>query len=154
MDALMFADDLAIGRDQLSRGIRQGLTRLLKISINELGVIPTGDKADLLGIRLLGDLQAKLPRLRAHVGLLHVADREQRPAQLFLGQPKQEIALVPALIHAALQSPTLAGLVELDSRVVTSSNLLSANLPRLNQKRVKLQVIVAEAARNRRASGK
>src|SRR3954462_7925041 len=43
--------------------------------------------------------------------------------------------------------------MELDSSVVAGRDLLCTNLPCLNQKRVKLQVIVAETARDGRPSG-
>src|SRR4051794_39351879 len=48
--AVMLADDVAIRRDQLARGVRQGLARLFQISIDELGVIAAGDEADLLRV--------------------------------------------------------------------------------------------------------
>src|SRR3954471_2938581 len=67
VDALMLADDLTSRSHQLTRGIRQRLARLLEIGINELGVVSTRHKADLLRVRLLSDLQSEFARLRPDV---------------------------------------------------------------------------------------
>ena len=129
----MLPDHFTIRGAQFARSVRQRFARLFQISIDELGVIAPRDEADLLRVRLLRDLQAEFARLGPDVGLLHVADREQSPAQLLLRQPEQKIALVATLVHAALQYPALAGLIELDAGVVASRNLLRSNLSCLNQ---------------------
>src|SRR6202050_4214542 len=58
------------------------------------------------------------------------------------------------MVGRTLQQPAIALAIEGDLRVMSGGNFVGANLPRYYKKLVKLQVIVAQAARDRRASGK
>jgi len=89
----------------------------------------------------------------AHLGLGHSAERKQGAAQLLLREAKEKIRLIFDLsVGASTASDYAVG----RSRPARSAsgNVVGANLPRHNQKLVKLQVIVAETARNGRAAGK
>src|SRR5690349_15761553 len=90
-----------------------------------------------------------LPRLLAHVGLSHAAQRKQGAAELLLGQPKQEISLILREVGGTLQQPSSALVVVLDPSIVPGRQQVGANLPCRDQELVKLQVIVAETTRNR-----
>ena len=90
----------------------------------------------------------------AHLGLGHLAQRKQRAAQLLLGQAEEKISLVLGAIGGPLQQPAPALLVKLDAGVVSGGQRIRANLLRDDQQLIELQMIVAEAARNRRAPGK
>ena len=57
------------------------------------------------------------------------------------------------MIGGALQEPAASGLVVGYPRVVTGGDALSANLPGDNQQLIELQVVVAQAAGDRSASG-
>ncbi len=65
-----------------------------------------------------------------------------------------EVRLVFGLVGWALQQPAVKLLVEDDLGVMAGGNLIGANLLRHNKKLVKLQVIVAETARDRCTPGK
>src|SRR5260370_10738210 len=67
---------------------------------------------------------------------------------------EEEVRLVFGFVGWALQQPAADLLVKDDLGVMASGDLIGANLPCHNKKLVKLQVIVAETARNRRPSGK
>src|SRR6266403_686874 len=90
----------------------------------------------------------------AHFRLGHASEREQSTAQLLLRKAEEEVGLVFGLVGWTLQQPAVKLLVEDHLGVMARRNLIGANLPGYNKKLVKLQVIVAETARDRRASGK
>ncbi len=73
------------------------------VPLDECGVVPVGDKTDLLAVRFLGDVEAVLPGDAAHLGLQHVAQRKHRFRQLVLGQLEQEVRLVLRPIAPAQQ---------------------------------------------------
>ena len=50
VDAAMFADNLATGRDQLARGVGQALALLGKVGVDEALIVATGYEADFLRI--------------------------------------------------------------------------------------------------------
>src|SRR5579862_5442599 len=95
-----------------------------------------------------------LARLLAHFGLGHAAQREQRAAELVLSQPKQEVGLVLGEIGRTLQQPASAGVIVLDPSIVPGRQQVGPDLARRDEELVKLQVIVAETAWNRRAARK
>src|SRR5438034_1480752 len=88
----------------------------------------------------------------AHFGLRHTAKRKQRAAELLLRQAKKEIRLVLRAIGWALQQPSPARLIKLHTRIVSCRDCIGPNLLRHREQLIELQMIVAETARNRRAS--
>src|SRR5262245_26342591 len=91
----------------------------------------------------------QFPNLR----LVHVAQRETRAAELLLGQAKQEVSLVLGRIGGATQQPAIAICIELAPGVVAGGQEIGADLPRGNQQLIKLQMVVAKAARDRSPAG-
>src|SRR5579859_4919479 len=94
-----------------------------------------------------------LPRQIAHLGLGHLAQRKTSAAELLLGKAKEEISLVLGRIGSPLQQPAIALCIELATRIVAGSQQVSADLPGSDQQLVKLEMVIAEAARNRSPSG-
>ena len=72
-------------------------------------------------------------RQLAHLRLAQMTERKPGLAELFLSEAKEEITLIAGMVHAAQQAPALAGLVELDSRIVTGRNRIGAHLARRRQ---------------------
>ena len=64
----------------------------------------------------------------ADFGLGHVAQREQRAAQLLLGKTEEEIGLVLARVGGTLEQPAVSCFVKSHARVVPGRNPLGANL--------------------------
>ena len=67
------------------------------------GVVAVGDEADVVGVGLLGDQQAARGRLRAHLRLGGVAEREQRVGQLLLGEHAEHVGLVLAAVDRPME---------------------------------------------------
>src|SRR5947209_1904666 len=89
-----------------------------------------------------------------HLWLGHVSERKAGAAELLLGETKQEIGLILGGIGSPLQQPAIALTVKLTTRIVPGGQQICPNLARRHQQLIELQVIVAEAAWNGRASGK
>src|SRR5215472_1491913 len=94
-----------------------------------------------------------LARQLAHMRLAHVAQRKTRAAQLLLGKAEKKIGLVLGWISGAQEQPAVALRRKLAASVVPSRQQVSADLPCGNQQLVKLQMVVAQAAGNRRPAG-
>src|SRR5690242_2124098 len=92
-----------------------------------------------------------LPRQFSHLRLAHISQRKTRAAQLLLRKPGKEVGLVLRRISSAAEQPAVMLRRKLASRIVTSSQKVGANLAGGDQQLVKLQMVVAQAARNRRA---
>ncbi len=65
--------------------------------------VAVGDEADVVAVRLVGDGQAALGRLLAHLLLGDVAEREHGPRQLVAGQHGEHVRLILGRVHAAGQ---------------------------------------------------
>ena len=63
-------------------------------ALDEARVVAVGNEADLLAVRLVGDGQAAIACVGAHVGLRQLADRERRAGELRLRQREEEVRLV------------------------------------------------------------
>ena len=61
---------------------RAGAVRAGGLSLDEGRVVAVGHEADLLALGLVGDGQAALARDAPHLGLVEVADREERRLEL------------------------------------------------------------------------
>src|SRR3954469_8916550 len=149
------ANYLAARRDQIARRVRQLLTLLRQICVEELLVIAARNKTDLLRVRLVGKyLQALVARLFADFWLTHVTQREQRSRKLLLRQSKKKVRLVLRMVHRTLQQPPATLLIEFVARVMPGRDVLGTDLACRSQQLIKLQMIVAERARNRRSARK
>ncbi len=102
------AEDLAIGSDQLARGLGDCLSLFFKIGSDELLVVAAGNEADLLRIRLLGEREAALPCDFAYLGLGHAAEREEGVSKLLLREAEEEVGLILGEVGRALEDPTAA----------------------------------------------
>src|SRR2546427_9291654 len=94
-----------------------------------------------------------MTRQIANFGLRHFPQGKQSAAELLLRESEQEICLVLGAVSGTLQQPAPASLIELHTRIMTSSKSICANLLGNNQRLVKLQMIVAQAARDRSPPG-
>ncbi len=101
----MVAENLAIGRDQLARGLGDGFALLFEIGGDELLVVTAGNEADLLRVRLLGERKAALRGHFAHLRLRHSAERKEGMRQLLLRESEKEIGLILCQIRGALEDP-------------------------------------------------
>src|SRR5271166_2080415 len=139
---------------QLARGVRNLLALLFQVRIQELLVIAARNKTNFLRIRLLEQTQPGTLRFLADLGLAHLTQRKQRPAQLLLRQAEQKVCLVFGEVCRTLQYPPPGALVVLIARVMSCSEQVGADLARGNQQLIELQMVVAKAARNRGSPGK
>src|SRR6185437_206145 len=154
VDAVMPAEHAPRGGDEFAGGVRELLALLVEIGIDEALVIAAGNKADLLRVGLFRQAEPVLPRQSAHLRLAHFAQREARAAELFLGEPEEEVGLILCSIRRATQQPAVALRRKLAACVVAGGQQVCANLPSRDQKLIKLQVVVAQSARDGRAPGK
>src|SRR5271170_1979440 len=140
VDSVVLAYYFPFGGHEFAGGIGQRLALLSQISIEKLLVVTSGDKADLLRIRLGGESEAVMASQVAHLRLGHFAEGKQSAAKLILGQAEQKISLILRRICRALEQPAAALLIELDPRVVTRRQCIRANLLRDNQQLIELQM--------------
>ena len=62
MNAAVLADDFAVGGNQFTRRVRQGLALLRQVCVEKLLVVPAGNETDFLRVRLLSEGQSVLLR--------------------------------------------------------------------------------------------
>src|SRR5690242_14457304 len=154
MNARMLANDLPARGHKFAGCVRQRLSLLREVGINEALIVSARDKANLLRIGLLRQRQSMLAREFAHLWLRHVAEGKQGSAELFLRQSKEKVSLVLTVVRRTLKQPSPSRFVEGDTGVVTSRDPVGADLLRHNQQLIKLQMIIAKAAGDRRPPGK
>ena len=95
-----------------------GSALLLEVGREEILVVAAGNEADLLRVGLLGEREALLTRHFAHLGLGHVAEREEGVRELRLREAEEEVGLVLGEVGGALEDPALAhGIVFVDGVV-------------------------------------
>src|SRR5262249_44737386 len=88
-----------------------------------------------------------------HLGLGHVAQGKARAAELLLGKTEEEISLVLGQVGGATQEPAIALGIEFAAGVVPGGQQIGADLARRDQQLIEFEMVVAQAARNRRATG-
>ncbi|TWG78706.1 hypothetical protein L602_000900000100 [Cupriavidus gilardii J11] len=142
----MLADDLAVGRLHRSRFGRQ-------IAIEKIAEWTLADKADPGRILLLRVRQADLGGDLAHTGLRHFAQRKQRARQLRLVQPMQEVALVLGVIERLEQFEAAIAAAP-HARIVAGGDALGTERHRVVQKRLELDLGIAQHVGVRRAAGR
>jgi hypothetical protein len=124
------------------------------VALEKRCVAAVGHEADLVAVRLVGDRQPELARLRAHGRLVEIADREHRVRQLLLIQRKEKVRLILGGIGAAFQPVAAGGRIEIDTCVVSRRHEVGAEALGAGDERGKFQIAVAVHARNGRASGR
>src|SRR5689334_22558531 len=154
VNAVMTAEDAAIAGDEFAGGVRELLALLGEIRVNEALVVAAGDEADLLRVGLFRQRQAVLAGELAHLRLAHFAQRKARAAELLLREAKKKVRMVLGGVGGAAQKPAVARGRKFATCVVAGSQQVSADLSRGDEKLIELQVVVAQAARDGRASGK
>src|SRR5262249_21907926 len=93
-DAVVLADDLAVGRDDLTRKVEQVHVRTAlhpTAAADKIGVIARGDKADLLAVLLVGNPQAEPPGSLADFVLAKFADGEHQPRENFTPDAEEDV---------------------------------------------------------------
>src|SRR5690606_15801870 len=110
------------------------------------------DEADAGGVLLPGNGQAQLGRDGPDLLLAQVPQREDRAGELRLGQPVQEVALVLRGIDAAQQLEAVLALP--DAGIVARRDMPRAELDRVIEEGLELDLRVAEHVRIGRATGR
>src|SRR5208337_1874147 len=149
----VLSDNLAVSGDHLAGNISRRASLLVEIGFQKALVVAAGDETNFLRVGLFGNHQIVLAREFANFGLGHAAEWEQGAAQLLLREAEEEVSLVFTPVSRTLQQPAVHMLVKDDLSVMAGGNLVGANLPCYNKKLIKLQVIVAQTTRDRRAPG-
>ena len=121
--------------------------------LHDAGRVPIRHEAELLTIGFVGDGEAASAGVGAHLLLVKMPHREERPGQLRLGECEQEIRLVLAGVESASQ-PGPAGVgVAVETRVVAGRYRFGAESRRTVEQMRELQVAVALHAGDRGATG-
>src|ERR1700722_6042754 len=149
----MFADHLAVSGHEFACSIGERLAPFRQVGVEKLLVVASRNEADLLRIRLRGQSQPVMPRQIANLWLGPFPERKEGTTELILGQTKQEIGLVLGGIRRTLEQPAATVLIKLNPRVMPRRQRVRADLLRDDQELIKLQVVVAETARDGGASG-
>ena len=153
----VLADDFAVGGDHLaSNGFAADFGSVVslfgEVGVDETLVVSAGDEANFLGVGLFGDDEAVLAREFANFGLGHSAERKQCSAKLLLRKSEEKVSLIFRLIGGTLEQPAADLVVVSDLGVVAGGNLVGSDLAGDDEKLIELEVIVAEAAGDGRAS--
>ena len=125
VQALALADRVARTRRRAARAPRRCAASTMSPGASPSRVaqeapgVAVGDEADVVRVGLVGDREAALGRLGAHLRLGRVAEREDRPVELLAGQHGQHVRLVLGQVDAAPQQAVGAepGVVAGDHRV-------------------------------------
>src|SRR6185437_2590320 len=154
VDAFVLADDLACGGDEFAGGVGHLFLLIVEVCAEEDGVIAAWDEAYLLRVGLLREGEAGIGSHRAHGGLLHLAEREERARELLLSQPEEEVGLVLGTVRGAGEDPAAARGIVVVAGVVARGDAVGTDLAGGEQQCVELEVVVAQGAGNRCAAGK
>ena len=153
VDAGVLAYDFAGCGDEFAGGVGEGFALLGEVGGEEALVAAAGDEADLLGVGLLGEVEAVVGGHGADGGLLHLAEGEEGAGELILGEAEEEVGLVLGLVGGAGEDPAAAGFVVVIARVVAGGDALGADLAGGEEKLIELEVVVAEGAGDGGAAG-
>ncbi len=126
-------------------GVHDAAGRLTQRGGQEGTRVTVGDEADVVAVGLGGHGQAARRRLRPHLRLGGVTQREQRPAQLLTGEHGEHVGLVLGRVRAAVQAAVR------QPRVVPGADRVEAEGHRPVQHRRELDLLVAPQARVGRA---
>ena len=119
------------------------------IAFQKADVVAVGNEADILAFRLVCIDEALFGGDRAHLGLAHAAERQQRARQLALRERIEHIALVFRRIGAAYEDESVV--TAHDLRVVARRHIVAPQVERPFKHASELQSAIAVDARVRRA---
>ena len=120
------------------------------LALHDRGVaVGLRHEADLVRLLLARHVQPCLLGHVAHLGLGHLAEGEERAAELLLRQLEEEVRLILRQVQRLAQLEAAVGVAG-DARVVARGDFLRADGARLLVKEIELHVRVAEHARTRR----
>src|SRR5207342_1686326 len=97
-DAAVATKNLAIDVYNLARRLRFGTEPL-----DEAGIVPIGNEADVLAVGLRGHFKPKVGRDPADFIFGQVAKRKAQEIELPVRRPVKEVALVPARIGSLVE---------------------------------------------------
>ncbi len=155
-DALALADrvehqpDVLADDGSLGRAHKSGLAR--QITIEELSKRPLADETDAGRVLLRVHRQVGGLGKFAHPGLGELAQRKQHARELLLIEPVQEVALILGAVARLEQLEARARLTH--TRIVTGGDALGAELHRVIEKRLELDLGVAQYVGVGRAPGR
>lgn len=99
------------------------LRRMAGIALQKADVVAVGNEADILAFGFVCIDEALFGGDRAHLGLAHAAERQQRARQLALRERIEHIALVFRRIGAAHEGESVAATHDL--RVVARRHIVA-----------------------------
>ncbi len=143
-DAVVAAEHAPVDVDDVAGLGGTGLQPL-----DEVGVAPVGNEADVLAVVLVGDGEAEVARRRARLRLGHGTQREAQEVELLLGGGEQEVALVAVEIDRPVERPMTVATGPAH-HVVAGRQRRGAEVARRRQKVGELDRLVAHHARHRR----
>ncbi len=143
-EAVMAADDPALGRLDRARGPRQ-------VARQEVAERPLADEADARRVLLRPGRDALAPGDRPDLALGHLAQRKQHRRQLLLRQLVQEVALVLGRVDRLQQLDAGGGRPH--AGVVARRDVVRAQRAGVIEERAELDLAVAQHVRVRRAAG-
>ena len=114
---------------------------LPRVPPDEGRIVPVGDEADVLTVRLPGVEKALPVCQRPHFRLMQNAQRELGVGQLLLGQHIEDIALILAEIHRFFQE--IPAVLPLDPGIVAGGDGVAAHQRRPVIEPPELQIAVA-----------
>src|SRR5207253_8964694 len=150
------AMDAAVAAELASRRVDDdaGPERLGRgLPLDEAGDVARRHEADLHAVRLLGDGEAERPRLGPDFLFGQLADGEEGPLEIPVGEREEEVGLVLGCVGRGPEMRAAALGVDADAGVVAGGEARRAELPRPPPEQPELDVLVAAGARVRRAAG-
>ena len=134
-------------------GVLDGARLFADVAVQKLAKRPLANEANACGVLFPGVGQANLFGNAAHLGLVQLTDREQRFAQLRLVQAVQKVTLVFAGVQALEQLVSARRGIQANPCVMPSGNFFSPQAHGVVQKRLELDLGVAQDVGVGRASG-
>ena len=99
---------------------------MIKVSVNELGILAVRHEADLLRFLFFGSVEIRLAGDIADLFFEHFAERKIRTRKLFLRQFPKEIALVLPMVFSAEKAVTVSRFVIFDAGVMAGRDLFAS----------------------------
>src|SRR5436309_9014174 len=141
-DLVSRAVDDAAGPKRVVPGVPRDETRRIAVR----------DEADVHALRLVGDREIQPRRLRPHLGLGQLADREERAPELRLPEHEEEVGLILRRIDGRVETEAAGGRIRPAPGVVAGREPPRAQLAGALPEEVELHVLVTARARVRGAA--
>src|SRR5581483_2378482 len=119
--------------------------------LDDVGVVPLRNEADVLAVRLVGHRQRKPPGQHPHLRLAIAAERKAEPGELLARGGEQEVALVALGVAGAIELGPRRPLAQGD--VVPGGERIGLELARRLEQLVELDLLVADHAWDRGLAG-